>query len=241
MKRTTLGLVMILLLLHNQNAQAATLSHFINSILKIFQGTELTEEEIRSGLKEALTIGAENAVQTVSRTDGYYKNPQIKIPLPDLAKQAEDVLRSAGFDQKVDAFERSMNRAAEKAAPHALPIFLDAIKKMTFEDARQILHGSNDEATVYFKEKTNKQLQTLFKPIVHDAMEQVDVTRYYQKINMIVQTMPSSKSMDLDLDSYVTEHALNGLFSMLAEEENKIRTEPKARVTELLKKVFGSV
>lgn len=241
-KTFVLRLVIILLLFHcSQEAHAATLGHFFKNILKIFQDTQLTDEEIRAGLKEALTIGIDNAVQNVSKTDGYYRNPQIKIPLPKLARQAEDILRAAGFGQKVDAFEMSMNRAAERAAPHALPIFWDAIKQMTFEDARRILHGSEYEATVYFKEKTHKQLQTLFKPLVHNAMEQVDVTRNYQKINMMVQNMPSLKSMDLDIDNYVTEHALNGLFLMLAEEEKKIRNNPKARVTELLKKVFGSV
>ena len=229
----------LLLLLPGQDAHSAKLGSFIESILAIFQSTQLTDDEIRAGLREALKVGIDNSIKTVSQQDGYYKNPQIRIPLPDLAKQAEEVLRAAGFGQQVDAFQMSMNRAAEQAAPHAANLFWDAIQQMTFEDARQILQGNDDEATVYFKDKTYKQLQSLFKPLVHNAMDQVDVTRHFQVINNMVRNMSSLNDMTIDLDSYVTEHALNGLFFMLAEEEKKIRTDPAARVTELLKKVFG--
>jgi hypothetical protein len=231
---------MLFLLLPQQEAHSATLGHVINSILNLFQGSQLTDEEIRVGLKEALKVGIDNAIKTVSQRDGYYKNPQIKIPLPDLAKQAEDILRAAGFGHQVDTFEMSMNRAAEQAAPHALNLFWDAIQQITFEDAKQILHGNDDEATLYFKDKTYKQLQSLFRPLVHNAMDQVDVTRHFQSINNMIRNMPSLKDMTLELDSYVTDHALYGLFLMLAQEEKKIRNDPAARITESLKKVFGS-
>jgi hypothetical protein len=192
-----------------------------------------------SGLKEALEIGSEKAVRTVSVTDGYYKNPDIKIPLPGAVRKVEPILRKVGYGPKVDAFEQSMNRAAEQAATTAKPIFWDAIKKMTISDARNILEGPDDAGTRYFKEKTYTRLHDVFKPVVHDAMSRVHVTRYYQDLESRVRQIPFADMLQFDLDDYVTDQALDGLFIMLAEEERKIRTDPAARVTDLLKEVFG--
>jgi hypothetical protein len=141
---------------------------------------------------------------------------------------------------KVDAFELSMNNAAERAAPEAKSIFLDAIKKMKIDDAKKILNGRDDEATLYFKDKTNARLQAIFEPIVKESMGEVGVTRIYQDLNAKVEKIPFADSFSFDLDQYVTDGALNGLFQMLAEEEKKIRSDPAARVTDLLKKVFGN-
>jgi hypothetical protein len=200
----------------------------------------LTEEDIVKGLKQALEIGTNNAIALVSRNNGYFKNPEIKIPLPDNVQKAEKFIRGIGFSRQVDDFELSMNRAAERAAPKAKAIFWDAIKNMSFSDARSILSGPEDAATSYFRQKTSPLLHSDFKPIVNQAMSEVGVTRTYQSVEQKMRPLPFIGSMSVDLDEYVTDKALDGLFLMLAEEEKKIRQDPAARVTVLLKKVFGS-
>ena len=213
----------------------------LDSAKKILgQDQGLTESEIIKGLKEALQIGTSNSVGIVSKLNGYYKNPNIKIPLPEDVQKVEKILRTTGFGQQVDDFELSMNRAAERAAPEAKSIFWDAIKQMKFEDARKILNGRDNEATLYFKDKTSDRLREIFKPITHQAMSEVGVTRSYQAIDDKVKTIPFADQLSFDLDQYVTDKALSGLFFMLAAEEKKIRENPAARVTDLLKKVFGS-
>jgi hypothetical protein len=206
--------------------------------LRVNQG--LSEEDIVKGLKEALEIGTNNAVQLVSQYNGYFKNPKIKIPLPDNVQKAEKLIRGIGFSRQVDEFELSMNRAAERAAPKAKTIFWEAIKNMTFTDARSILSGPDDAATSYFRQKTSPQLQSAFEPIINQAMSEVGVTRTYQNIEQKIESLPFIGSQSLDLDEYVTGKALDGLFLMLADEEKKIRQDPAAQVTDLLKKVFGS-
>jgi len=199
----------------------------------------LTNDEIIAGLKEALAVGTEKAVALVSQADGYYGNSDIKIPLPESVQKVEKFLRASGYGQKVDAFELSMNRAAERAAPEAKSIFGDAIKAMSFEDAKKILNGRDNEATLYFEDKTSDRLNRIFKPIVKDAMGEVGVTRSYQDLNARIESIPFGKSAGFDLDQYVTDGALKGLFTMLAEQERQIRTQPAARVTDLLQKVFA--
>ena len=203
-------------------------------------GGGLSEDKIVQGLKEALEIGSNNAVNLVSKVDGYYRNPTIRIPLPGPVKKVENILRGVGYGSQVDAFEESMNRAAEKAAPEAKNLFWDTIRGMNFEDARKILKGRDNEATLYFKEKTWDRLAQAFKPLVHGAMSGVGVTRQYQDLETKVKGLPFGSGFGLDLDQYVTEGALDGLFFMLQEEERKIRQNPAARVTDLLKEVFGN-
>ena len=200
----------------------------------------ISEDEIIDGLKEALQIGTKNTVQQVSVYDGYYRNPKIKIPLPDSVQKTEELLRSVGLSRYIDEFEVSMNRAAERAAPQAKNIFMKAIRQMTFADARQILNGHDNAATLYFKSRTYDDMQLAFKPPVHEAMTQVGVTRIYRNLNDQVRRFPFLDSFSFDLDQYVTEKTLDGLFLILSEEEKKIREDPAARVTELLKKVFGN-
>ena len=200
----------------------------------------ISDSEIVEGLKQALEIGTGKAVDLVSKQGGYYNNPEIKIPLPGSVQKVEKLLRGAGFGSKLDAFDLSMNNAAERAAPEAKSIFWDAIKQMKIDDAKKILNGRDDEATLYFKDKTNARLQEIFEPIVKESMGEVGVTRTYQDLNAKVEKIPFADSLNLDLDQYVTDGALNGLFQMLAEEEKKIRSDPAARVTDLLKKVFGN-
>jgi hypothetical protein len=202
-------------------------------------GGGLSEGRIIEGLKEALQIGTGNAVETVSRIGGYLNDPRIKIPLPKWLRKVEKLLRATGFGSQLDAFESSMNTAAEKAAPEAKAIFWDAVKDMNFADAKKILNGADNEATLYFKDKTYDRLHGIFKPIVHDTMSAVGVTRQYQELTTKTQSLPFTKGADFDLDNHVTGGALDGLFLILAEEEKKIRQDPAARVTDLLKEVFG--
>ena len=200
---------------------------------------ELSTDKIISGLKDALHVGTENAVEITSRVNGYYKNPEIRIPLPETVQKVEGILRTVGYGKQVDAFELSMNRAAEKAAPAAKSIFWDAIKKMSFTDARKILDGGDNAATLYFKDKTYDPLYNLFKPTINETMGQVGVTRMYQDLEKKVSTVPFTQGLTVDLDDYVTKGTLNGLFVMLAAEEKKIREDPAARITPILKEVFG--
>ncbi len=200
----------------------------------------LSESEIAKGLKEALEVGTRNAVSQVSSLDGYYRNPEIRIPLPAEVKKTEELMRRFGIGDQLDAFVLSMNRAAETAAPEAREIFLDAVFEMGIDDARRILQGRDNEATLYFRERTGDRLTTAFMPIAHDAMAEVGATRIWQDIETRMETIPFlAEAFQFDLDRYVTAKALDGLFLVLAEEEKKIRTDAAARVTELLEKVFG--
>ncbi|MFH1153562.1 MAG: DUF4197 domain-containing protein [Pseudomonadota bacterium] len=203
-------------------------------------GQDLSEDTIVRGLKEALVTGTGKAVALVGTADGYLGNPSIRIPLPEKVQKAEKILRSVGLGSTLDEFETSMNRAAEKAAPEAGKIFQDAVKDMSITDARSILGGQDNAATEYFRGKTEGKLGEMFKPIVHSTMSQVGATRTYQDLSARAQAVPLVGSMGLDLDDYVTGKAMNGLFLMLAQEEQKIRKDPVARGTELLKTVFGS-
>ena len=213
------------------------------SILKKVQETMggspgTSQTEIVNGLKEALEIGTVNTVQALSKTGGYYNNPELKIPLPGAMQKFEKILRATGFESQLDEFELSMNRAAEKAAPEAEALFVDAIKQMTFSDADKILNGGDNAATALLSRQNNGKLQTLLEPIIQHSMEQVGVTQYYKSVSEEIQSIPFAGNYVVDLDSYVTEKSIDGLFIRLAEEEAKIRNDPAARVTDLLQKVF---
>jgi hypothetical protein len=203
------------------------------------KGGGLSDAKIGSGLKEALQIGTENAVHFVGKKDGFFLNQAIKILMPEKLRTFEKGLRAVGYGPQVDEFILSMNRAAEKAAPFAKRIFWDAIGEMTFEDVRKILSGHDTAATDYFKGKTTNSLTEVFKPIVSNAMNEVGVTRQYKELVGRYENIPFVKSETFDLDRYVVTKALDGLFHMVGEEEKKIRKNPTARTTELLKEVFG--
>jgi hypothetical protein len=222
-----------------QSTAHSQLGDFFKGAKKVLTGGKLSEDEIAKGLKEALRIGTDKAVEAGSRTDGYYKNPAIKIPLPSEVKKVEKVLKAAGMSQQIDDFELSMNRAAEQAAPEAKNLFWEAIKEMSFSDAKTILTGEDNAATLYFKDKTSSQLQEIFQPIVHRTMGETGVTRSYQELDDKMQTIPFAGSLRFDLDQYVTDQALDGLFFLVSEQEKMIRQDPAARSTDLLKKVFG--
>jgi len=233
--RTVAAMMIVLLTALPASAQ-------LDQILKglgLSQKSTLSDVKIGSGLKEALKIGTQNAVNLTGRLDGYFINQAIKILMPEKLQTMEKGLRAVGFGPQVDEFILSMNRAAERAAPAAKSIFWDAIGEMTFEDARKILGGGNTAATDYFKAKTTDKLTVAFKPAVDQAMNEVGVTRQYKELVGQFQSIPFMKSESLDIDHYVVTKALDGLFYVVGEEEKKIRTNPAARVTDLLKEVFG--
>jgi hypothetical protein len=201
--------------------------------------TGLSDSKITAGLKEALTVSTGNAVATTGRKDGFLKNEAIKILLPDKLRTAGKGLRLIGMGAQLDELEVGMNRAAEQAAPLAKQIFINAVKKMSFADARKILFGSDTAATEYFKRQSTDQLTTAFTPIVHKSMENVGVVKQY---NQLMQNSMAASLMDsntFNLDKYVVGKTLDGLFYMLGEEEKKIRKNPIAQTTALLKEVFG--
>ncbi len=201
--------------------------------------SSLSNQKIADGLKEALSVGTGNAVKATGKTDGYFKNEAIKILMPEKMRTLERGLRGIGQGPKVDEFILSMNRAAEKAAPLAKDIFIGAIKQMTFDDAKKILGGGDTAATEFFKAKTTTNLTEAFTPIVKKATDDVGVTKQYKDLTAKAQAVPFLKSQTLDVDQYIVGKALDGLFFMVAEEEKKIRKDPAARVTSLLKDVFG--
>jgi hypothetical protein len=214
----------------------------LDQILKglgLNQPRGLSDAKIGSGLKEALKIGTENAVTFTGKLDGYFMNQAIKILIPEKLQTMEKTLRAVGLGPQVDEFILSMNRAAERAAPEAKKIFWGAIGEMTFQDAKKILSGKETAATDYFKAKTTDKLTTAFRPIVDKATDEVGVTRQYKELVGRFQSIPFVKTETVDIDQYVTTKALDGLFYVVAQEEKKIRTDPAARVTDLLKEVFG--
>jgi hypothetical protein len=205
----------------------------------LFRTDPLTTDDVIGGLKEALLQGASTATGEASALDGYFGNLAIRIPFPREIEQVEDTLRDIGFDREVDRFILSMNRAAEKAADQALPIFGTAIRSMTFEDAWQILRGADDEATRYLERTTSEQLRSTFQPVIRDALDTVNATRYYGDIVQLYNSLPLVKPVNPNLDEYVTAKALDGLLTLMAAEEARIREDPLARATELMRRVFA--
>jgi len=195
--------------------------------------------KIAKGLKQALRVGAGNAVGLTGKVDGYFRNEAIKILMPEKLHPIEKGLRAVGLGPKVDEFVLSMNRAAEKAAPFAKEIFVAAIREMTFDDARKIFTGGDTAATDTFKSKTTASLTAAFRPAVKQSMGEVGVTRQYEELSGRWANLPLGRQEAFDLDAYVVTKALDGLFLVLGEEERKIRTDPAARVTSLLREVFG--
>lgn len=220
-------------------AKAATVNFGSGSphtMLAQFGG--LSNTKIADGLKQALQIGTENTVNITGRLNGYFANKAIKILMPKQLQPVEQVMRAFGQGKQVDNFVLSMNRAAERAAPSAGRIFVNAIQHMSFDDARRILTGGNTAATQYFRQKTTNELTTAFQPIVAQSMNQVGVTRRYNQLVGKYQNLPFAQNFNVNLNQYVVGKAMDGLFLVLGNEERKIRTNPAAQVTNLLKQVF---
>ena len=198
-----------------------------------------TTAEVAEGLKEALINGITNGSNMASQLDGYFKNPKIKIPFPPDVQKVETKLRQIGMGDQVDKFVLTLNRGAEDAAKEAKPIFINAIKQMTIQDAWAILKGSDNAATEYLKKTTSSQLYDKFKPVIQTSLQKVNATKYYGDIVTTYNKIPLVEKVNPDLDDYATHKAMDGLFLLIADEEKKIRQDPVARTTDLLKKVFG--
>jgi len=208
----------------------------------------LSQDQMVSGLKEALGKGLQQAIAQLGHEGGFLTNLNVRIPMPSQLHAVEKTLRSLKQDKLADDFITTMNQAAEQAVPEAASVFAEAVKQMTFADTKAILLGTNDAATVYFRQVTQSNLVTRFRPIVQQATSKTGVTASYKKM---VGAVESSKTLGFlggalssdagDLDGYVTNKALDGLFKMVADEEKRIRQNPAARTTELLQKVFGSI
>lgn len=206
----------------------------------------LTKEEVASGLKEALIVGTNKSSAETQKEDGFWKNPRIKLPFPEDAVRAKEWAEANGLGGQVEKFELTLNRAAEEATKEAAPIFIDAVKEMTIQDAFGILNGGEGAATAYLKEKTTLKLTEKFSPKVGEAIEKVSLTKYWEPITTgynAVANLPFSNKepINTDLNAYVTAKAIDGLFLLIRDEENKIRDNPAARVSDLLKRVFGSL
>jgi hypothetical protein len=242
MQRFTLGGLLILSLAFVVSVQAQTPAAGLFDLFKrksTTSSTPLSETRLAEGLKEALRVGTDHAVARTGKTDGYFANPLIKILLPEKLQGLEKGLRLAGYGAQVDAFILSMNRAAEAAAPQAKAIFLDAIVSMTIEDAKRLLHGGDTAATDFFKAKTSQSLYEAFRPVVDRTLNQVGTVQTYNAMMAQVRRIPFVKTESLEVGDYVTHKALGGLFVVLGEEERRIRQNPAARVTAILKDVFG--
>ncbi len=199
----------------------------------------LSNADITAGLREALTVGANNSSNQLSATDGFFANAAIKILMPEEAKKVESTLRSVGMGNVVDKAILSMNRAAEQAAKGASNIFVGAIRQMSISDAVGILKGGDFAATNYFKGKTTTALTNSFRPVIDNALQNVNATKYWKDVTSLYNTF-SSNPVNTDLAAYVTGKALEGIFLQLGLEEQKIRENPAARTSEILRKVFGS-
>lgn len=200
----------------------------------------LTNDEVIKGLKEALTVGTNNSSAVAAKLDGFNKNPKIYIPWPAEAQAMKDKLMKMGFQKKIADFETSLNRAAEEAAKKASPVFVDAITGMSISDGFAILKGNDTAATHYLRQQTYAPLKEKFTPVVKEAIAKVNVTAYWKPLVTAYNKLPGVKKQNPDLDAYVTGKAINGLMLLIADEEAKIRKDPVAQVTDLLKKVFGS-
>lgn len=201
----------------------------------------LTESEASGGLKEALTQGAGHAVELLGRKDGFLGNPKVKIPLPEVLKQAEPLLRLSGRGEDLDQLVTSMNRAAEAAVPEAKGLLMNAVKQMSVSDAKNILSGGDDSVTRYFRDKTETQLTRLFLPTVKQNTDKLALASQYNKLAGQAAGIGLLKSEDAQIESYVTRKALDGLYMMIAEEERAIRKDPVGAVGSLAKKVFGAL
>lgn len=202
--------------------------------------SNLSQTEIERGLKEALSKGVRGAINQLGQKNGFLDDTSVRIPMPGVLGQVEDILRRAHQEALADEFVDTMNHAAEKAVPVAATVFSNAIKNMTMQDVRGIFNGPDDAATQYFRRTSDAELIKRFRPIVAAETQKAGVTAAYK--NMMNQAGPLAQMLGggTDLDGYITEKALDGLFLKVAEEEKAIRTNPMARSTELLKKVFGS-
>jgi hypothetical protein len=241
-KLVTLSVIISLFVL---NTSAQGLKGLMNKATKTVNDlsgsgskTGLSNDDIISGLKEALRVGTDSSAKKLSKADGFFGDAAIKILMPQETHDVEKTLRSVGMGKMVDKAVLSMNRAAEDAASGIGDIFWTSIKKMSVNDGLQILQGGDFAATEYLKKTTTSELTEKFRPVIEASLVKVDATKYWKDV-FTKYNMFSSKPVNTDLTAYVTEKALAGLFYNISLEEQKIRKDPAAQVTDILKKVFG--
>lgn len=243
-----LALATATMLLATEKIQAQTFGDLIkkgtkavnNSGIVTPKGSTFSNTEAVDALKQALQIGTQNASGRLNAVNGFFGNQLIKILMPPEAKKVESTLRSIGMGKQVDNAILAMNRAAEDAAGKAVPIFVNAITSMSISDGISIVRGGNGAATSYLQRSTTQALTDAFRPVIQNSLSKVDATKYWDDIFTVYNRLPTTRTkVNTDLTAYVTERALSGMFVTIADEENKIRTNPASRVTDLLKKVFG--
>ncbi|MGK0137655.1 MAG: hypothetical protein ACI9DJ_001103 [Algoriphagus sp.] len=225
-------------LIFNSCAQKINLGKIAKAVLG--ENVGLSTSDIAAGLKEALVKGATMGSDLASKEDGYLGNARIRIPFPEDIKTVENTLRKVGLGSEVDKFIMTLNRGAEEAAKEAKPIFVNAIRKMSISDALGILKGEKDAATQYLIRTTSPELIAIFSPVVEKALGKTGATKNYTDLAKTYNKIPFSKKIEPDLNAYATQKAIDGLFLMIADEEAKIRKNPLARTSDLLKRVFGS-
>lgn len=235
MKKTAAALLLVCLF----SCSPQDMQNVLNSLPS---NTALSNEEVISGLKEALRLGTERSVEKASVVDGFWNDARIRIPFPAEAMKVKNTLMDLGIKKPVEDFEHTMNKAAEEAAKEAVPVFVDAITSMSIQDGFNLLRGGENAATNFLREKTSEALRAKFTPVVEKATQQVALTSYWTPVANAYNTaslLTGGKAVDPDLNAYVTTKAMDGLFLLLADEEKKIRQDPAARATALLQKVFA--
>ena len=214
------------------------------TIEDVAETSALSNEEVIAGLKQALDKGAELAVGETSKVDGFFKNDLLFIAFPEDAIKVKEKALEFGLDNQVEKFEMTLNRAAENACAEALPIFIDAVAGMSIQDGFAILNGADNAATAYLKDKTSSQLTAAFSPVIDQAIEDVELTKFWEPLISNYNTvtiLTGGEEINPDLNSYINDKAMDGLFHYIEIEEKNIRENPQARVTELLERVFGSL
>lgn len=228
----------LILLLSLNSSHAQSLRDKLNKA-KTTLVTTPSNEEIVQGLKEALNVGANKSSSTASQVDGYFKNPRLFIPFPQEAEKMKTQLVKLGFQKQVTDFETSLNRAAEEAAKKSTPIFMEAVKNMSVTDGMNVLMGADTAATHYLKSATSAGLYAQYKPVVQEAIKKVEVTRYWNTLVTLYNRVPGVKKQNPNIEDYVIKRGLSGLFLLVSDQEQKIRTDPAARFSSVLKNVFG--
>ncbi|WP_064196435.1 MULTISPECIES: DUF4197 domain-containing protein [Emticicia] len=242
MKRLlSISLLISILTLQSCAGQKINFGKVLNDVITQTQGGgALTNDDVVMGLKEALKVGINKGADSASKTNGFYLNPKIKIPFPPEVQRVETALRKIGLGGEVDKFVISLNRGAEEAAKEAKPIFVNAILSMSFSDAWGILRGDKNAATMFLKRTTSAALVQAFMPIMDKALQKTQATKYYADLATTYNALPFTQKVNPDLKGYATQKAIDGLFILVEQEEARIRENPLARTSEILKRVFGA-
>ncbi|WP_114748020.1 DUF4197 domain-containing protein [Pleomorphovibrio marinus] len=212
----------------------------VNRFLQGASQATLTNEDVGNGLRDALVKGISVGADLASEEDGFYGNEIIRILLPEELRRLESTMRQFGLGSEVDRVLLTINRGAERAAQEAKPIFINAIRQITIQDAFSILRGDQDAATQFLQRTTYDQLVTLFQPRIQESLDQVGATRHYTDLVSAYNAIPTTRKIDPDLNAYVTARAIDGLFTLVAEEERKIRENPAERTTAIMRRVFSA-